>query len=163
MARTKRSMRCVGVALMALMMVFAMTVGSFAMTDNADTTIAYTVEFFKEDGSSSMANNTITGDAIYDSETQTLTIPIEKQFMMRPYDGGFVIGYGCLMEINITGTDASGTAAWDATQIVINNFEPNADNVYSTTMTVEVQDLFGNVVEISDMIDAVTTMTLTAA
>ena len=41
MARTKRSMRCVGVALMALMMVFAMTVGSFAATDSIDIRIVF--------------------------------------------------------------------------------------------------------------------------
>lgn len=162
MAKAKGTLKCLSVAMMALMMVFAMTVGSFAATESANAVTEYEVTFTKEDGSSSMANNTVTGNAVYDSEAQTLTIPIEKQFMMRPYDGGFVIGHGCLQEINITGTSASGTAEWEATQIVINNFVPNETNVYETTMTVEVRDLSGNVVEIADMIDAVTTMTLTA-
>lgn len=75
MARAKQSMRCVGVALMALMMVFAMTVGSFAMTAGE-----YTAHLEGPAGMPHDVNQIIAGPAVVttDDTTDTVTIPLQE-------------------------------------------------------------------------------------
>ena len=76
MAKAKGSLKCLSVAMMALMMVFAMTVGSFAATATN-----YNVTVYKDgETETSMADWGINKSvpATYDADTQTLTIPIQE-------------------------------------------------------------------------------------
>ena len=145
MARTKRSMRCVGVALMALMMVFAMTVGSFAATDSQEAT-HFSVTIYEVEGDTvtenlSMAQNAVAGDAVYDAENNTLTIPLQEY----ERDYGIMTGYGCMTGIDfLSGAIGSGSAEYGASEIVISNFTPadgTADGSYRVTFDVTVKVL----------------------
>lgn len=157
-----RSLRKIGVVAMALVMVFAMAVGAFATTDSVDTTTTYNVEFFKADGSSSMANNALNGGtAVYDPDARTLTIPVKKTFMMYPVNGILTMCYGCLTGVDVTGTSASGTAEYEATEIVINNFDLNDANSYDVAFTVTVKKATtGAELDIPEMSNAAGTMVL---
>ena len=152
-------MRCVGVALMALMMVFAMTVGSFAATD---ATRAFDVSF-----SGSMANMVLTGEqAVYDDEADTLTIPIKSLTMGYDSDDDGVVNMctGSLTGIAITDGEgnvvASGTAVTGASEIVINGFENATAGSYTTNLTVTVYDDNGDEVVIPPMANLQVTMYL---
>lgn len=116
MARTKRSIRCVGAALMALMMMFAMTVGSFAATHTG-----YNVAVYKDGQSEiSMANWGIDKSvpAVYDADTQTLTIPIQE--ITNDHAGYLYKGY--ITGISFDDLGISGTCELQSDSIVINNF-----------------------------------------
>ena len=148
-----RSLRKIGVLAMALVMVFAMTVGAFAATDSVDASTTYNIEFFKEDGSSSMANNALNGKtAVYDADAHTLTIPIKKTFMMYPINGTLTMCYGCLTGVDVAGTNASGEAEYGAAEIVINNFDLNDANSYNVAFTVTVKDLSGNIKDVPPLL-----------
>ena len=141
---------------MAACMIFAMSATAFA------TEMAYDVAFYKADGTTSMATNVLNGEAVYDSDEHTLTIPIKKVFMMRnhPDTGILTPFYGCLTGMVVEGT-AVGSAAWEANEIVIEDFYPNSSNSYTVEFTVEVRNFFtGSVVHFSDMDGATATMVL---
>ena len=145
-----------GALAMAMCLTCALAVSASAAN------VSYGVEFLKADGSSSMANNAIAGDAVYDSEANTLTIPIEKSFMMRnhPSTGLLTMFYGCVVGSTVDGT-AVGEAEWEADEIVINDFTPNDTNTYSATFTVEVRNFWtGEVTVFEDMTNATATMVL---
>ena len=134
MARAKQSMRCVGVALMALMIVFAMTVGSFAATD-----ASYNVTVYKDgETETSMADWGINKStpATYDADTQTLTIPIQE--ITNDHAGYLYKGY--ITGIAFDDLEVSGTCELQADSIVIENFPAQSvsEASYNVTFTLGV-------------------------
>ena len=108
-----RSFRKVGVVAMALMMVFAMTVGAFAAAgDSTDVSVAFYKETTDE---ASMANEGVDTDrqaTLTEEEggTYTLTLPIKMVSKMSStgYLSGLSIN-GTAYEASVSGDVANGT------------------------------------------------------
>ena len=129
MAKAKGSLKCLSVAMMALMMVFAMTVGSFAATATN-----YNVTVYKDgETETSMAdwgiNNSV--PATYDADTQTLTISIQE--ITNDHAGYLYKGY--ITGLTFDDLGVSGTCELQADTLVINNFpaQSAAEASYNVT------------------------------
>ena len=106
MAKAKGSLKCLSVAMMALMMVFAMTVGSFAMEVGE-----YEASLAGPAGMPHDPSGIIAGNAVVatDGETDTVTIPLQEM----------VIGMVTGTVVSVVCVTPGYTAALDGDNLVV--------------------------------------------
>ena len=145
-----------GATVMACAMAFSMSAFAGATDVSQDTT--FDVHF-----SGYMANMVLTGEkASYDADADTLTIPIKSLETEYDADGDGIaeMCYGSLTGIDLPEQNASGTAEFGASEIVITNFEDAISGSYAAKLTVTVQDEDGEQVYVPQMAELNVTMFL---